>query len=1028
MEAIPTLLILTATTLGLISLALGLFVLKQDVPHHMALNPASSLMPKMGSGIQGRNVMQAQTHPKTKRIFLPILVGWFLMVGSIPSVVWGNPSDNISLDQTVLVHCEQADCACGGNELKDIRALMQYLESSDSAEQDAARASLWWHADQLSVMRALLDSFVGSNAVLRDSSEELLTQMFSTALLPEYVTAVLQRTKNDQERQTWAAWMIPHVENMTAKLMSWRETLHRVLPSTAVEEGMIIDEILAYIDQIMDRFLILRDAIVCPPSPSDATLDAVPMSTEPLAEETAVIHGDSVLIANVTGGQEQIEDTESAGRQVPLASTSTDQSSYETVLRDSDTTSEAQPTEADSEADSSRITSLEPLFVSSATAGQNFRTEPISDASAQQRLGNALINAGYDGKVSRALLDDEQISIGIYLQTGTRSAASYNPSFNWLYLGPGFFEDPDDPKTVTFSADMKPGDLFNELWHAYYDQVVEEGSDAEMQDMFDTTQKFLRQQQVRMAGGEYGTETMVPLVDLESDFEILTDEYISQLVDRMGDHYHRLRKQVRDGRLSPVEAQQQWEDLLAGQTLHTTGIHTYVDSSETIYTIGNQPPEGLTTLLAERFGMISFVATDEASAERLADDQPCCDQQSQTAANDTLETALTDATLSPLTVPVELPEGFVLTTERLDGAQLNANDLGLEGVPYVPSEPISDTTGVFYGESGESGGELKRVITGYTIPLNESTITSETVTLHVDPPDRVDHVVLRWNDPEDRATFDLDFKGTGVQTNVNGVKAPGGIWRDSSAGTIQFRVKGKNATPKDTPDGDTAIIAWDGSRKLAKVHVVVVIPHAIDPDPKRPEVFEGVVSGKNRAAGPTTSPGYYAGDFADGVLAYVTFYGVEVPIQVVDQFSQPATLYAGKATIEEKMGGVWLNINQPLRPDGSYIDPTGAYGEEPLGPDGKPQNFTTTDEKPLEPQVTEWERDGAHNPYYKVTDIHGFAGGVLKAVQELSVRVGGHEILPKPEGSGAAIQKREVRIEAVPGDPKKAKITITWPK
>lgn len=86
MESLTTLLILVTIALGLISLALGLFVLRQDVTHHMALNPTS---PPLGLGLNRKSVMQTEKPQKIKGIFLPILVGWFLMVGSAPSVSWG---------------------------------------------------------------------------------------------------------------------------------------------------------------------------------------------------------------------------------------------------------------------------------------------------------------------------------------------------------------------------------------------------------------------------------------------------------------------------------------------------------------------------------------------------------------------------------------------------------------------------------------------------------------------------------------------------------------------------------------------------------------------------------------------------------------------------------------------------------------------------------------------------------------------------------------------------------------------------
>jgi hypothetical protein len=393
--------------------------------------------------------------------------------------------------------------------------------------------------------------------------------------------------------------------------------------------------------------------------------------------------------------------------------------------------------------------------------------------------------------------------------------------------------------------------------------------------------------------------------------------------------------------------------------------------------------------------------------------------------------SLTDMTLNPGR-EMAITSGLrVLADRPLTGLVLNtpvgwaASDISLldttpgspqKGVDeeeetfFVPSEPIGDTTGVFYGESGAAGGALKKVITGYTLPEDKSAITSETVTLQVSPPERVDHVALAWQDPEKRAKFDLDFKGAGRQTQPDGTPGAGGVWRDRRAGTIQFRVKGIKATPKEKPEGDTMIIASDGGPEIAKVQVVVVIPKAIDPDAARPNVFNGVVSGKNRVLGPTTSPGLYFDFLNEKILATVTVYQTDLTIIIVDQFGQPVKIYANKALIEEKKGGQWHNTNLKLKAAGTYIDPVGTIVYlDPVS--------TTDDSQPLQPQIAYWE---GRTPAYEVSQF--------TETQDIPVWIRGHEILSKPEGTTPAIKGRQVSITPDASDPKKAKITIIWPK
>lgn len=283
-------------------------------------------------------------------------------------------------------------------------------------------------------------------------------------------------------------------------------------------------------------------------------------------------------------------------------------------------------------------------------------------------------------------------------------------------------------------------------------------------------------------------------------------------------------------------------------------------------------------------------------------------------------------------------------------------------------------------EDGEGEGEEQavtarfssvRIVTGYTVPEDTSTIKSDMVTLTVTPKRLAANVDLRIAG-EDRATV-VD------------------IQRNPVAGTVTFRVKGKSATPADKKEGDTTVEAVVGGRVLATTKVVVVIPKAIaTPHP----TFDGEVNGVNLVISANSKPPATAAGMQNlfpGNVAIATAYLKTLTLTVNDQFGDRLdAIYAGTQVTE---GGD--PINQQMTAVGAYDDPVG------------PLVFIG--------QVAEADGDAAvlQLPVQNAPNVPSTP--VTKGVE-----VGGHSLNP-------AIVNRTVTLSPKPGSPTTGQLKITWP-
>lgn len=217
-----------------------------------------------------------------------------------------------------------------------------------------------------------------------------------------------------------------------------------------------------------------------------------------------------------------------------------------------------------------------------------------------------------------------------------------------------------------------------------------------------------------------------------------------------------------------------------------------------------------------------------------------------------------------------------------------------------------------------------------------------------------------------------------------------------------FTLVGEVATAATTPGGQIPnptrqVVLRDKATNaiLLTAPVVVVIPAAISA--VHPQM-DHVVTGVNRLLSLETSPVFVDELRPNNHFSKVTIYVHYLPILVVDQFGMPLdAVYSGAGVEEMKGGQNWVDINQPLRADGTYLDPVGSYSvltkNRYVSADDTEGKMAWLQARPL-PAIEK------------------------PAIQEYNIRIAGHIL-------DTGIVNRTVTITPVDGS--SAKVSIVWP-
>lgn len=152
----------------------------------------------------------------------------------------------------------------------------------------------------------------------------------------------------------------------------------------------------------------------------------------------------------------------------------------------------------------------------------------------------------------------------------------------------------------------------HEVWHAYWNQVVEAGYDPTTKGIFDNAVGWLGDQELKPAEG--GDE--VPATSVLTDSEALadfTDEYIGALIDDMVIASLKIQQSLEDGDITEEEAERRWQQYLDG--LAKTPIQAYKDASATIYTV-LAPPPGF--LIDHLIGILDLYPIDAPATQQTS--------------------------------------------------------------------------------------------------------------------------------------------------------------------------------------------------------------------------------------------------------------------------------------------------------------------------------------------------------------------------------------------------------------------------
>lgn len=130
--------------------------------------------------------------------------------------------------------------------------------------------------------------------------------------------------------------------------------------------------------------------------------------------------------------------------------------------------------------------------------------------------------------------------------------------------------------------------ITHETWHAYRDQVVNNGYDPTTKKVIDDAAEWLKKQTLRESNG---TKTVVANDLYFFDEVEFIDEYIGAIINDLVTTHVRVTQRINDGTITPAQAQTEWQNGL--NRIKGYNFSAYEDSEAPVYEVQSPPPPEL---------------------------------------------------------------------------------------------------------------------------------------------------------------------------------------------------------------------------------------------------------------------------------------------------------------------------------------------------------------------------------------------------------------------------------------------------
>jgi len=251
-----------------------------------------------------------------------------------------------------------------------------------------------------------------------------------------------------------------------------------------------------------------------------------------------------------------------------------------------------------------------------------------------------------------------------------------------------------------------------------------------------------------------------------------------------------------------------------------------------------------------------------------------------------------------------------------------------------------------------TGQVITKVVTGYSVPANKSTLAKK-ITVSVNPA---------------KDAVNVKFTVTGqnrVRINVLRNK------KDLAKGLLTVEILGRSATPANKPNGDTVLQAKLGAKAFT-LNVVVAVP----------KHHSHVVAGKSEHVNDL-----YLDPYGDGKNYLGTYHFRRVAISVSDQFNKALDSVYDRTRLEERFDniagdpkafpkvaiGKWavMTAVPVAMTNGKFDDPVGTTSLDRTNPD------------PTKPEIRKWLKGPP--PQVDITTTR-------KGSADMKLRIAGHQL------------------------------------